>query len=113
MKMNNIYELAYKLYPEYPAGYFECEMLDGNSSARHAFVNGYETAKKDHELTWSDIDLICRLADEVKNEFCDDPKAFAEKMNGNITPTEFRKVFNMEVLGRYNEIKDKESESRR
>ena len=32
-----------------------------------------------NELTWSDIDLICRLADEVKNEFCDNPKAFAEK----------------------------------
>lgn len=69
------------------------------------------TPEKNHELTWGDIDLICKLADEVKNEFCDDPKAFAEKMNGNITPTEFRKVFNMEVLSKYNEIKDKESES--
>lgn len=111
MKTNKLFDLAYKLYPESPGGYFDGEMMDGNSSARHAFVNGYETAEKDHELTWGDIDLICKLADEVKNEFCDDPKAFAKKFSGDITPTEFRKVFNMEVLSRYNEIKGKESES--
>ena len=65
---------------------------------------------KTNELTWSDIDLICRLADEVKNEVCDDPKAFAKKISGDVTPTEVRKIFNMEVLNRYNEIKDKENE---
>ena len=65
---------------------------------------------KTNELTWSDIDLICRLADEVKNEFCDNPKAFAEKISGDVTPTEVRKMFNMEVLSRYNEIKNKENE---
>lgn len=63
-----------------------------------------------NELTWSDIDLICRLADEVKNDICDDLKGFAEKISGDVTPTEVRKMFNMEVLSRYNEIKDKENE---
>lgn len=65
---------------------------------------------KANELTWGDIELICKLADEVKNEFCDDPKAFAKKFSGDITPEEFRKVFNTEVLNRYNEIKSKENE---
>lgn len=63
-----------------------------------------------NELTWSDIDLICRLADEVKNEFCNNPKAFTEKMSGDVTPTEVRKMFNTEVLNRYNQIKSKENE---
>lgn len=65
---------------------------------------------KANELTWGDIELICKLADEVKNEFCDDPKSFAKKFSDDITPEEFSKVFNMEVLSRYNEIKDKENE---
>ena len=65
---------------------------------------------KTNELTWNDIDLICRLADEVKNEFCDNRRAFAEKMSGDVTPTEVRKMFNTEVLNRYNEIKNKENE---
>ena len=65
---------------------------------------------KTNELTWSDIDLICRLADKVKNEFCDNPKMFAEKISGDVTPAEVRKMFNMEVLNRYNEIKNKENE---
>ena len=63
-----------------------------------------------NELTWSDIDLICKLADEVKNEFCDNYRAFAEKMSGDVTPTEVRKMFNTEVLNRYNQIKSKENE---
>ena len=63
-----------------------------------------------NELTWSDIDLICKLADEVKDEFCDDPRAFPEKISGDVTPTEVRKMLNMEVLSRYNEIKNKENE---
>ena len=63
-----------------------------------------------NELTWSDIDLICRLADEVKNDICDNHRAFAEKMSGDVTPTEVRKMFNMEVLNRYNQIKSKENE---
>ena len=68
---------------------------------------------KTNELTWSDINLICRLADEVKNEFCNNHRAFAEKMSGDVTPTEVRKMFNMEVLSRYNEIKNKENDKRR
>ena len=68
---------------------------------------------KTNELTWSDIDLICRLADEVKNEFCNNPKVFAEKISGDVTPTEVRKMFNTEILNRYNEIKNKENDKRR
>ena len=68
---------------------------------------------KTNELTWSDIDLICKLADEVKNEFCDNHRAFAEKMSGDVTPAEVRKMFNTEILNRYNEIKNKENDKRR
>ena len=33
-----------------------------------------------------------------------------KKISGDVTPTEVRKMFNMEVLNRYNEIKNKENE---
>lgn len=46
MKTNKLFDLAYKLYPEVPGGYFDGEMIDGNSSARWAYIRGFEDAVK-------------------------------------------------------------------
>lgn len=42
--MRKLFEMAYKKYPEVPGGYFDGEMVDGNSSARHAYIKGFEDA---------------------------------------------------------------------
>lgn len=46
MKTNKLFDLAYKLYPEVPGGYFDGEMIDGNSNARWAYIRGFEDAVK-------------------------------------------------------------------
>lgn len=46
MKTNKLFDLAYKLYPVSPGGYFDGEMIDGNSNARRAYVRGFEDAVK-------------------------------------------------------------------
>ena len=42
--MKKLFKLAYEKYPETPGGYFDGEMMDGNSSARHAYIRGFEDA---------------------------------------------------------------------
>jgi hypothetical protein len=32
---------------------------------KYAFIDGYEQAEKDNELTWKDIEKICLIAKEV------------------------------------------------
>ena len=41
MKTNKLFDLAYKLYPVSPGGYFCGEMADDNEARRHAYVRGY------------------------------------------------------------------------
>ena len=55
-------------------------------------------------LTWEDIATICRLSDQVRLDFCDNPKSLKVEP---ITQENFRKVFFGEVLRRYNELKNK------
>ena len=46
MKTNKLFDLAYKLYPVSPGGYFDGEMIDGNANARWAYIQGFEDAVK-------------------------------------------------------------------
>jgi len=80
--MSKAEDLAEKLYPkkEHVAyGPFPCEepnMIDANKPYRIGFVEGYQQATKDLELTWEDIDWIvgeavCRVPeDSGKEQIC-------------------------------------------
>lgn len=54
------------------------------------------------ELTYEDMWKIATMFDEVKNDFCDNPKMFTIP---DVTPEKFRKAFGEEVLRRYEEEK--------
>lgn len=105
--MKDLFKRAYEKYPEAPGGFFAGEMVDSNSDMRLAFISGYNEAEKDFELGWRDIDTILTIYDEVKGEFCDNPKAFLEKMNGlEVTPENFKKTMYTDILKRYREKKE-------
>ena len=55
-------EGAYKAYP-YNGDYRG--QGDSNSKFREAYINGYQQAEKDLELTWKDIEKVCLIAKEV------------------------------------------------
>jgi hypothetical protein len=40
-KMSEIFEIAYKKYPMLPEGYFGGEVVDSNSDARQAYLQGF------------------------------------------------------------------------
>lgn len=42
LSYNELLELAYKKYPLSSLGFVDGELLDGNSSARRAYVQGFE-----------------------------------------------------------------------
>ena len=44
--MKKLFDLAYEKFPEVPGGYFDGEMIDQNSSARWAYIQGFEDAVK-------------------------------------------------------------------
>lgn len=86
-------------------GGFEIKESDFNSDRRFGCKIGYEQAEKDLMLTWEDAYKIVSLAEEVKNDFCDNPNMFS--ILKPITVNEFKKVFNEEILRRFNEWRDK------
>ena len=83
----------------------QSESVDTRQSVRTVFQKGYEQAEKDLALTWEDAYKIVSLAEEVKNDFCDNPNMFSTLKP--ITVNEFKKAFNEEVLRRFNEWRNK------
>jgi hypothetical protein len=44
--MKKLFDLAYEKFPEVPGGYFDGEMIDGNTNARWAYIQGFQDAVK-------------------------------------------------------------------
>ena len=58
-----------------------------------------ENVKRNIPLTWEDIKRIGELFEEVKNDFCDNPKIFNLP---EVTPENFQQAFCKEILRRFN-----------
>jgi hypothetical protein len=54
---------AKELAKEYAENVMLC--VDHRSDVYDAFIDGYEQAEKDNELSWDDIEKVCLIAREV------------------------------------------------
>ena len=69
----------------------------------HEVANGVKYIRADlAELTWVHIWKIWDIIEQVKNDFCDNPKIFKLK---EVTPEYFKQAYGEEVLRRLNEYK--------
>lgn len=61
-----------KGYEAYPVSFYEGTTVDVNEMPRYVFVEGYQQAEKDLELTWEDIRELYIVFAEVDSEieFC-------------------------------------------
>lgn len=98
-------EAALKICPPMIVKDEDGSLDDLTYMARTWVQKGYEQAEKDLALTWEDAYKIVSLVEEVKNDFCDNPNMFS--ILKPITVNDFKKVFNEEVLRRFNEWRDK------
>ena len=104
--MSNAEERALEAYPvimdSVSKGFNFSVEEDINYYPRKKFQEGYQAAEKDLELTWQDVWRIGELHEEVKNDFCDNPRMFDLK-GDDITPENFKRAFSEEVLRRFKE----------
>lgn len=63
MNTKKLFDLAYEKYPESPGGYFDGEMMDGNSSTRYAYIRGFEDA-----INFIKANGMDKLEEFLKNE---------------------------------------------
>jgi len=61
------------------------------------------------ELTWVHIWKIWDIIEQVKNDFCDNPKIFKLK---EVTPEYFKQAYGEEVLRRFNKYRQNAREAR-
>lgn len=72
--MSKAEERALEAYPIVMSQYSDnCKEYDSNESDRLTFIEGYQQAEKDLELTWEDIDRIvgeavCRVSEDCEAE---------------------------------------------
>ena len=94
--MSKAEERALEAYPVFISEYSDsCRRYDSNESDRLTFIEGYNQAEKDNELTWKDVEKIVDLYDDV---YCD----FSISGKGGKTNTE---EHYQEVLKRFKERK--------
>ena len=90
--MSKAKERALEAYPIEMSEYSDsCREYDSNESERLTFIEGYQQAEKDNELTWEDLKMIDDISDNVYAE-CD-VEMFDEK------------EYYQEVLKRFKETK--------
>ena len=95
--MSKAEERAFEAYPIVMSQYSDnCKEYDSNESDRLTFIEGYQQAEKDLELTWEDIQkidvLIYAVLDEEKYK-----RYYTQDRDGD---------FYEEVLKRFKERKD-------
>ena len=101
--MSKAEDLAKKAYP-YPAWSNETTRAV-DDLRRNAFVEGYNQAEKDFELTWEDIPEIFRISEQLKTSWW--------FMDNEQTKQIGTQVFWEEVLKRFKENKGKNYDYRK